>query len=408
MRTSILLIVLWGVPSALAADWPQWRGTNRDGTWPQTDLPDKFPDGGLKARWRQPIGGGYAGIAVVEGRVFTLDRRKEPKEVERILSLDAANGKELWSFDYPVTYGKLDYGNGPRSTPTVHDGRVYTLGALGHLHCLEAATGKMVWSVDTVKEFKGRVPTWGHACSPLVDGDRLIVQVGGQPDACLVALDRKTGKELWRSLADRPGYSSPVMIDAPGGQQLIYWTAQHVNGLDPATGKVRWQLAHTTDYDVTISDPVYLDGVLLVSDYWKGCKAIQLDDKGINPKVVWEGKRLSLLMATPLTKAGHFFALDRREGVKCLEAKTGQVKWEGEHVTPRDTNPQATLVWIGDRVLILNAPGELVLAKMSPEGYKEISKTSVIDFTWANPAFADKCLYVRNDKEIVCVPLVGR
>src|SRR3954463_2544603 len=151
-------------------------------------------------------------MGVAGGRVYLLDRRKGPPEVERVLCLDAADGKPLWTHEYPAAYGKMEYGNGPRATPTVHAGRVYTFGAVGHLHCLDAATGKVVWARDTVKEFNGRVPTWGHACSPLVDGDRLVVQIGGAPDADLVAFDRHTGKEVWRSLRDRPGYASPQLI----------------------------------------------------------------------------------------------------------------------------------------------------------------------------------------------------
>jgi outer membrane protein assembly factor BamB len=171
---------------------------------------------------------------------------------------------------------------------------------------------------------------------------------------------------------------------------------------------VRWQVEHTTTYDVTISDPVWHDGVLLVSDYWKGSKAIQLDDRGENPKIIWEGRRLSLLMSTPLYRDGHIYALDRHNGLKCIELRTGKIKWEGEHVTPAGRNPQASLIWVGEHTLILNASGELILARLSPQGYQEISKAAVIKNTWAHPAFADRCVFVRNDQEIVCVPLVER
>ncbi len=396
---------LLSVPT-LFGDWPQWRGAHRDGTWADASVPESFPAEGLKARWSKPIGGGYAGIAATAGRVYTLDRQKEPREVERVLCLNAATGKTLWEHAYPVAYGKLDYGNGPRSTPTVHAGKVYTFGALGHLHCLDANTGKPIWDHDTVREYKGRVPTWGHACSPLVDGERVIVQVGGEDNACLMAFDRATGKELWRTLPDRPGYSSPLLLDTKAGRQLVGWTAEHVNGLDPATGMVLWQVPHTTNYDVTISDPVYHDGVLLVSDYWEGSKAIQLDEHGRNPKVIWTGRRLSLLMATPLCRDGHAYALDKKDGLKCIELRTGKVKWEGEHVTPKDRNPQASFAWVGaNRALILNTPGELILAELTPAGYRQLGKAAIIGKTWANPAFADGCLFARNDTEIVCVPL---
>ncbi len=391
------------------ADWPQWRGAGRDNVWLQKGLPEKLP-ATLKQLWKQPIGGGYGGIAVSDSRVYVMDRLKMPREVERVLCLDAATGKTRWRHDYPVSYGKLDYGNGPRCTPTVHAGKVYTLGALGHLHCLEAKSGKVLWSRDMVKEFAGRVPTWGHACSPLVDGKRLVVQVGGQPGACLLALDLDSGKEIWRSLDDRPGYSSPVVIDTGKRRQLVYFTPQHVVGLEPESGKLRWSVPFEgIEYDVSISDVVFTDGVLLASNYWSGSKAVALDERGGSPKVVWEGKALSLLMATPLVRDKYVYALDRFRGLKCIEMKTGKVMWENEHVTPRGSNPHASLAWVdGERALILNTPGELLMAKLTPSGLEKLGKTAIVGKTWAHPGFGDGCVFARNDTEIVCVRLVEK
>ncbi len=403
-RIGLVLLCFW-VSLASAEDWPQWRGSKRDGVWHEPGLPEKILAQRPARRWSHAIGGGYGGIAVAAGRVYLMDRQTKPREVERVLCLDAATGQQRWVHEYAVNYNKMDYGNGPRSTPTVLEGQVYTFGALGHLCCLDAATGKLVWSKDTVREFKGRVPTWGHACSPLVDGDRLIVQIGGE-NACLVAFDRRTGNTVWRALPDRPGYSSPVLIEGAFGRQLVYWTAEHLNGLEPATGKLLWQAPHTTEYDVTISDPIWHEGVLLVSDYWTGSLAYQLDERGDKPKPLWQGKRLSLLMSTPLVRNGHIYALDKDKGLKCIALKTGKVKWDGEFVTPRGRNPQASLVWAGETALIFNELGELIQARLTPEGYHEIDKAAILDNgTWAHPAYADGCIFARNDKEIVCVRL---
>jgi outer membrane protein assembly factor BamB len=390
-----------------AADWPQWRGAGRDNLWLEKGLPRKLPQK-LTPRWKHAIGGGYGGIAVSAGQVVVMDRQKTPREVERVLCWEVKTGRRLWTHEYPVSYGKLDYGNGPRCTPTVHAGKVYTFGALGNLHCLEAKSGKVLWSQDTVKEYKGRVPTWGHACSPLVDGKRLIVQVGGQPGACLVALDIDSGKEVWRSLDDRPGYASPVIVDTGKWRQLVYFTPEHVVGLEPDTGKVRWRVPFAgITYDVSIADVVYADGVLLVSNYWSGSKAIQLDERGLSPRVVWEGKEaLSLLMATPLVAGKHVYALDRHRGLKCIEIRSGKVLWEGEHITPRGNNPHASLAWVGkNRALILNTPGELLLVELTPAGLKKHGKAAIVGKTWAHPGFGDGCVFARNDEEIVCVPL---
>lgn len=404
----------WSVSAVLvlavavqAGDWPQWRGPARDGTCEGLALPERLPDK-LTPRWRRPISGGYGGIAVVAGRVYLLDRRTTPREVERVVCLDAGTGKERWAYEQPVVYGKLDYGNGPRSTPTVHDGRVYAYGALGHLHCLDAVSGKKVWSRDLVTDFKGRVPTWGHASSPLVVDGRVVVQVGGQPDACLVALDAATGKEAWHSLPDRPGYASVVLVRGTDYRQLVTWTPENIVGLEPATGKALWkEPVEGVTYDVAISDAVHSEGVVLVSNYWSGAKAVRLDSRGLRPEVAWEGKQLRLLMSTPLVRDGHVYALDRHHGLLCIELKSGEVKWQDKHITPRGNNPQASLVWVDrDRALILNEKGELLLAQLRPAGYKALGKASVLGPTWAHPAYADGCLFARNDEEVVCVPLV--
>lgn len=409
MRRLLLLSCLVVTCRAGAIDWPQWRGPGRDNRWLEKGLPEQLPTR-LPTRWKKPIGGGYGGIAVHQGRAYVMDRQKTPHEVERVVCFDARSGEPVWEHAYPVTYGRLDYGNGPRCTPTVHAGKVYTLGALGHLHCLDARTGKVVWSHDTVKVFKGRVPTWGHACSPLIDGERVIVQVGGRPDACLVALDAATGREVWRSLDDRPGYSSPVILAGEKWRQLVYFTPQHVVGLEPASGKVIWRVPFEgITYDVSISDVVHAGGVLLASNYWSGSKAIRLDAAGRNPQVVWEGKELSLLMSTPLVRGRHVYALDRFRGLKCIDLPAGKVLWEGKHVTPRDQNPQASLVWVSDtRALILNTPGELLLVELTPSGLTNLGKTAIIGRTWAHPGFADGCVFARSDSEIVCVSLAEK
>lgn len=405
---TLVLLTLYCAMPAHAGDWPQWRGPDRDGVWHDSKLPEGWTPSALKPLWRRPMGGGFGGIAVAAGRLYVMDRQKTPNEMERVLCLDAASGKEIWQHRYPVAYGKLDYGNGPRTTPTVHAGRVYTFGAVGHLCCLDAADGKLIWQKDTVKDLQGRCPTWGHSCSPLYDAGRLLVQIGAA-DGCLAAFDAATGKEIWRTLKDRPGYCSPIRAVTPGWQQILYWTAEHIAGIEPEMGKVLWQVPFQFEYDVAITDVVFHDGIVLASNYWTGSKALALDAQGRNPKIAWEGKALSLLMSTPLARGGHIYAIDRFRGLKCLEMKTGKVKWEGEFVVRRgDHNPQATLVQASERTLILNDSGELILARLSPEKFTSLGKAAVIPGrVWAHPAYANGRLFARNEEEIVCVPLVG-
>ena len=405
------LLALFALATLVAAvepdpDWPQWHGPNRAQIWAVRDLPALPKE--VAPVWKKPIGGGFGGIAVADGRVFVMDRQKTPKEVERVLCMDLDTGDTKWVREYAVKYAGLDYGTGPRATPTVHDGRVYTLGAVGHLHCLDAKTGEVVWSRDCKTEFKATLPTWGLASSPLVDGDRILVQVGGA-DACVMAFDRTTGKVAWKALNDRAGYTSPVRIDVGANKIVIVWTAESINALDAESGKVHWSVPFFITYDVAIADPVWHSGVLLCGQYWEGSKALTLDANGLNPKVAWEGKQLRLLMSTPLVRDGFAYALDWKNGVTCVELKTGAVKWDGFKVSADARNPHAALTWTGDgEVFALNDKGELIRAKLSPAKFVELGRTKIFGGSWAHPAFAHGCVVARDDHEILCVRLVAK
>jgi outer membrane protein assembly factor BamB len=402
----VILTVFVSSCASFAAEpeWPQWHGPKRDQVWPIRDLPAALPQSS-KPRWVKPLGGGFGGVAVSGGRVLVMDRQTKPREVERIVCMDIDTGAIKWVREYAVAYKGLDYCNGPRCTPTIHDGKVYTLGAVGHLHCLDATNGEIIWSHDCVKKFEVKLPMWGLACSPLIDGDRVLVQVGSK-DGCLMAFDRKSGAVAWKCLADRAGYASPVRLDIGKTKLIVMWTAECVNGVEADTGKVLWSVPFTVTYDVAISDPVWHDGVLLCGQYWEGSLALKLDENGLNPTKAWESRKLRLLMSTPLVRDDHAYCLDRDNGLVCVEMKTGRIKWDGFKVSYDKRNPQASLVWTGDgRALILNEKGELIQAKLSPEKFEELGRSKIFDGSWAHPAFADGCIIVRDDKQIMCVRL---
>src|SRR5262245_29925318 len=192
-----------------ADDWPQWRGPNRDGVWRETGILEAIPASGLPVRWRAKVGAGYSGPAVAQGRVFVADHQFEP-EVERVVCFDETTGKQLWTHSYATDYKEMEYGNGPRATPTVFEGKVYTLGTQGHLVCLDASQGELVWKKHLVTDLHGQVPRYGASAAPLVIGDSLIVCAGGPADASVVALDRRSGELRWSTLPDRPAYSAPI------------------------------------------------------------------------------------------------------------------------------------------------------------------------------------------------------
>ncbi|MBS0206102.1 MAG: PQQ-like beta-propeller repeat protein [Planctomycetes bacterium] len=407
---AVLMVTTWSVFAAdpVETDWPQFRGPRGDGTWRGPKLPETWPALGLKQVWKQSIGGGYAGISVADGRVIAMDRQTNP-EAERILCFDAASGKPLWQHSYPVAYGKLDYGNGPRAAPTIQDGFVYTVGALGDLCCLEAQSGNVVWQKNYLTDFGGRLPTWGYAASPVVYGDWLLLQPGSDNGASFIAVERKTCQEVWRSLNDEAGYCSPVIIRAHGQDELICWTPSHIRGLEARTGKPLWSHPYEITYGVSIARPIVHDNLVLVAGYWHGSKAIRLGETPTTTTLAWEeNKFLRGLMSQPLYRDGYVYLLDKQYGLTCFELQTGKKLWDDKNqMTPRGRNPQASLVWLGDsdRAIILNEEGDLILARLTPEGYHEQSRTRIIDSTWAHPAFAGHRVFARNDKELICVSL---
>jgi formylglycine-generating enzyme required for sulfatase activity/outer membrane protein assembly factor BamB len=401
-------------PPALVAteDWPSWRGPRGDGTWRGPVVADNWPEGAMRRLWRQPVGGGHAGVVAAAGRVYIMDYQPPPdkgKEAERVLCFEAATGKPLWTHVYQVSYKGLAYGNGPRAAPTVSGGRLYTLGAVGHLYCLDAGTGEPFWSRDLIGQERARLPTWGFAASPVVFEGLVIIHAGAQPQGCLLALDRRTGREVWRNLDDPAGYATPRLIDAPTGLQLVAWTPSHVRGLDPHTGKLLWSIPFEVTYGTSIATPAYADNIVLVSGYYEGTKAIALGKEPGAIKLLWQDRsNLRTLMSQPLCRGGRGYLLDRRHGLTCFELATGRKLWDdGYRLTPKGRNPQVTLVWLGDgdRALALNSEGDLVLARLSPAGYKELARANIIGPTWAHPAYAAGCVFARDDQELVCVRL---
>ncbi len=267
---ALLAVVAAGVTLS-AEDWPQWQGAERLGIWTETGILREFPDEGLIVKWRAPVGGGYAGPAVADGRVFVLDYAEtEPRTmdgIERILALDEGSGEVLWTREWATTYRMLmfSYATGPRATPTVDGDRVYVTAAAGRIFSLDAATGAVIWERDTVAEYDAYIPVWGTSVAPLVDGDRVIFVVGGEPDALVMAFDKHTGEELWRALEPRTemGYSQLAIIEAGGARQLIVWHPWGLSSLDPDTGALYWEEPFPGG-QAPIADPVRSDSYLRV------------------------------------------------------------------------------------------------------------------------------------------------
>jgi outer membrane protein assembly factor BamB len=409
-----------------ADDWPQWRGPDRDGVWHETGIIEKFDKPQLDHVWRTELGSGYAGPTVANGSVFVMDRLVSPKQVERVHSLDAKTGKRLWTHTYDCAYRGVQYDAGPRASVTVHDGRAYALGTMGHLHVFDAETGNVLYTRDLNREYKIRMPIWGIASAPLIEGNLLILQIGGQDGACMVALDLTTGSEAWRALNDEASYAAPIIIEQAKKRVLVVYTGQHVVGLDPATGRVHWkQPFPPRQMVIGIATPVLHRDRLFVSNFFDGSLMLRLDQSKPAVTKIWQRSgesekqtdALHSIISTPYLQDDHIYGVDSYGELRCLKLDTGDRVWENLDAVPKARWATIHFVKNHDHVWMFNEKGELIIATLSPDGFNEISRAKLIDPTrdqlpsrrggvaWSHPAFANRHVFARNDKEIVCADL---
>ena len=425
-----------------AEDWPQWRGVDRDAVWRDTGLVERFADDGLVVKWRVPVRGGFAGPAVAGGRVFVLDYEETPGSRtmdgrERLVVLDEETGERLWTQEWPATYRNIHFkfATGPRATPTVDGDRVYILGAAGMLSCFDTATGDLVWRIDTQDEYGVTVPVYGVSQSPLVEGDLLIVVLGGEPDAKVAAFDKATGEEVWRALenSSETGYASPV-IDAGGARQLIVWHATAITSLDPATGDVYWEQPFEIGGGLSIATPVRSGRYLVVSQFFNGAMMLALNPDRPAARVLWRGRNrgelpeqtdtLHAIISTPIVVGDHLYGVGSYGELRGIDATDGARLWQSDRMNAQDRWATTYFVRNRDRWFVTNDSGDLMIARFSPEGYEEIDRTHLLTPTtrtqggatgrwgdravlWAHPAFANRHVVVRNDAEIVRLSLAA-
>lgn len=409
-----------------AEDWPQWRGKNRDAVLREANLLDELPNGDLPRAWSVPIGAGYSGPTVSKGRVFVSDHGigDSANKVERVLCLDAETGKQIWEHVYDVIY-TVSYTAGPRAAITIHDGKALSVGAMGHFKCLDANTGDIIWEHDLDAEYELRMPIWGITAAPMVYEDLVIQIVAGQENACVVAFDLETGKERWRALDERAGYSAPILVRQGDQDVAVCWTGDSVTGLNPRTGDVQWSLPMPSSrMPIGVATPVVNGKHLLVSSFYDGSMLIELDlDKPV-AKQVWRRvgidekntDSLHCMISTPLIKGEHIYGVDSYGELRCLELLTGDRVWEDATAVPRARWATVHTFQDGDREIMLNDQGELLFATCTPNGFEEHSRAKLLEptrrqldrrggVTWAHPAIANGVIYARSDKELVAAPL---
>ena len=434
-RIAVYLVMSFLATSASADDWPQWRGQDRLGVWRETGIVDTLPEQ-LKVSWRKPINSGYSGPVVADGRVFVTDWQEDPQSRtvdgrERLLALDEETGETLWSYEWETSYRMLmfSYAVGPRASPTVDGNRVYVVGATGRLLCLHTETGAVIWEKDYVAEYDTSVPIWGVSSSPLVDGDRLIALVGGEPDALVMAFNKETGAEIWRAIpvTSEMGYAQPVIFEAGGARQLIVWHPTALTSLDPETGEIYWDQPWEVQSSISVATPTVSGNYLLVSQFYRGSMMMRLNTDRPAATMLWQGTGrdslpdqtdgLHAMITTPLIIDDYIYGVGSYGELRGLDARTGERLWMSADMTPQARWGGAYLVEHGERYFVHNDDGDLIIAQFTPTGYVEHSRTNLIEPTtsagygpgrrfdrvvsWSHPAYANRHVVQRNDREII-------
>lgn len=384
------------------ADWPQWRGPRRDGVAHFPDLLTAWPARGPARLWQAPGGEGFSSLAVADGRACTLLRQNDQ---EVIVCWGANDGQEQWRFAYDVP--AQSQFPGPRSTPTFDGSRLYTVGAAGLLHCLHAADGKVLWKRDLRAELSAPGGQWGHAFSPLVEGNLLITTPGG-PGASLAAFDKETGDLVWKALDDPPGYSSPVPFTAGGVPQVVAFTGNSIVGVAPADGKLYWRYPWATEFQVNAATPLtfhakssdkVLDYVFISSGYGRGCALLKIeaDGGGFRARPVYEGNQLCSHFASPVRYRDYLFGFNESTLV-CLDLRSGEVRWS------KSGYNKGSLLRVDHYLLVLGETGKLALMEASAEEAEPIASARPLTRRcWTMPVLAEGRLFLRDEEQVLCL-----
>ena len=419
-----VLVVLAG--SAVGEDWAQWRGPNRDAVWNEVGITEVLPAGQLPLVWSYPVGPGYSGPTVAEGRVYVTDRIREPVSQERIHCVDALSGKRLWMTAYDCAYAGVSYEAGPRAAVSIEKGRAYSLGAMGDLYCLDAATGAVHWNRNLVKDYLVEMPIWGISASPLLYKDLVIIQAGGK-EAGLIAVNQFSGQEVWKALPDKASYSAPILADFYGNKVVVVWTADSLSLVDPDSGKVHARHEFPPSrMPIGTATPVVHGNRIFVSSFYDGSLMVQVDES-LSLQQVWrkvgpteiKTEALHCMISTPIFDGDVIYGVDSYGELRCLDANTGERIWEDLSAVPKARWSCIHMVRQKDKTWMFNERGELLLGKLSPQGFQELGRSQLIAPTleqlnmrggvcWSHPAFANRHVFARNDEVLVSASLQAR
>jgi outer membrane protein assembly factor BamB len=395
-RITVALAGLAGA-SALAADWPRWRGPEANGISSETVAP--WSDAGPRKLWQAEVGLGFSSISVAQGRAYTMGFVPGS---DVLTCLDATTGKLLWKHADPGEQMENVYEGGPNATPTVDGGTVFTFTRRGKVCALDAATGRLIWQRELAKELGAKMPTWGFSSSPLVQGRILVLNLGEAG----AGLDKTTGEVVWKSGPGASGYATAVPFDFKGRHLVALFSSRELVAVDPQTGTVAWRHPWKTLDDINAADPVILgERLLLSSGDNRGAALLQLT--GDAPTVLWENKNLRAQFTPPVVLGEHIYGLDGNAGeratLRCIDTASGEVKWTGPVVGT------GGILAANGRLVVLSDRGELALYDVSPAGFKELARAQILGGKcWTNPALSGGRIYARNAKgTLVCYDLAA-
>ena len=421
-RITVFLVVsafLCGsILTTTATEWPQWRGPNRDGVSDEVGLLKEWSSNGPTMLWKIPLGEGFSGISVSQGRVYTMFSKGND---EFIVCLDATDGQEIWRFRSDKNYHEGQGGNGPRATPTIDGDLLFTISAHGKLYALNATSGQEIWSHDLQQKFGSKMPRWGFSTSPLVEGELLLVEVGGKGKKSIVAFNKNSGDVIWSSHKDKLGYSSPIAITVKGVRQIICFTGTKLVSVSPTDGTIYWQYPWKTGYDVNAATPVFIppDKVFISSGYDKGAAVLQMrvflspdDDRAateqisenrgiVRIKEIWKNRKMKNQFASSVLHENYLYGFDNSI-LKCIEADTGEEQWKTRGFG------KGTVILADGHLIILSDRGKLGLAEATSAGYIEKATAKVLSgLCWTAPTLANGKLYLRNEEEMICLDMTG-
>jgi outer membrane protein assembly factor BamB len=380
--------------SAMADDWPQWRGPNRDGISKETGWLTAWPAEGPKQLWTASVGIGYSSFSVSKGRLYTMGNVAEK---DYIYCLDAETGKQKWAHEYACPSKDPNGYHGTRCTPTVNDGCVYSLSRQGQLFCLDTATGQPIWYKDFKKDFGGQVPQWGFSGSPLIEKDWVLTETGGAA-ASVVALNKKTGELVWKAGNDAAGYSSLIAFDLGNERVFLQFAKDHLICRRMSNGSEMWRLPWKTSYGVNSATPIVKgDEVFISSGYGFGCALIKVTPTAAQE--IWRNKNMKNHVNSCVLIDGYLYGYDESE-LKCLDWKTGEAKWGSKNY-----GKGALMFADGSKLILYGQTGKLGLAEVNPNEFKELASFQALSGkdTWANPVLANGRIYVRSLEKMIAL-----